>query len=129
MSGNVFEWCWDLYDNDSTVGDASYTVDSAVVDPTGGLSTASYRLLRLSPLPLVVIRIYLLKEGDSNFPLEKCDVWRDFPLEKCKIGYATEFNWAVLEPVGFGLSFIETIAIILAVIEVSVADSFYRWAI
>ena len=46
---------------------------------------------------LVVIRIYLLKKGDSNFPLEKCE-----------IGYATEFNWAVLEPVGFGLTFIET---------------------
>ena len=45
MSGNVWEWCFDGYDNDPTVNDAAYTSGGFVVDPQGGASGSS-RVLR-----------------------------------------------------------------------------------
>lgn len=45
MSGNVYEWCNDFYDDSATKNDSAYTKDGYVTDPLGAASGSS-RCLR-----------------------------------------------------------------------------------
>ena len=45
MSGNVWEWCFDRYDNNPALNDADYTVEGIVTNPQGAAS-GTYRVLR-----------------------------------------------------------------------------------
>ena len=45
MSGNVWKWCFDRYDNNPALNDADYTVEGIVTNPQGAAS-GSLRVLR-----------------------------------------------------------------------------------
>ena len=45
MSGNVWKWCFDRYDNNPALNDADYTVEGIVTNPQGAAS-GSNRVLR-----------------------------------------------------------------------------------
>ena len=46
MSGNVWEWCFDWYNNNPTANDAAYKSGELVVDPQGGAASGTRRVLR-----------------------------------------------------------------------------------
>ena len=45
MSGNIWEWCFDRYDNNPALNDADYTVEGIVTNPQGAASGA-FRVFR-----------------------------------------------------------------------------------
>ena len=45
MSGNIWEWCFDWWNNNPTANDSAYEQDGIVTDPQGAAS-GSYRVLR-----------------------------------------------------------------------------------
>ena len=46
MSGNVWEWCFDWYNNNPTANDAAYKSGELVVDPQGGAASGTKRVIR-----------------------------------------------------------------------------------
>ena len=46
MSGNVWEWCFDWYNNNPTANDAAYKSGELVVDPQGGAASGTKRVRR-----------------------------------------------------------------------------------
>ena len=67
MSGNVWEWCFDWYNNNPTANDAAYKSGELVVDPQGGAASGTIRVIR----------------GGS---------WSNFAEERCVVGFRLSYD-------------------------------------